>query len=893
MRMKGTLVTKKLRVHVISHTHWDREWYFPFERFRFQLVRVLDRLLDLLRKDAGFKYFILDGQTSCLEDYLEIRPERRAELARRIEQGRIVIGPWYVMPDEFLVSAESLIRNLQMGKRVGKAFGPVSTAGYLPDPFGHLAQLPQILNGFGIDSLFFMRGMVEAESIGTEFRWQAPDGKSELFGIWIRDGYGNASLLGYPFNWGDIALAEYDSGKAIEDIERALERIASHSRCGSILFYNGADHLDAQVQVPAILREARKRFPDMEFIHSTHERYLDDVRPAWRKLKVVRGELRSGRYHYILSSVLSARMYLKRMNRDCEELLERWAEPLSSLVGHLARKDNRPFLLQAWKYLLQNHPHDSICGCSVDEVHRENVTRFEKAGQLADSVAETELRNLLADVDTYRDETHAAIAAWNPLPAPRRGGLQAEVLLPENHPRQFRVVNAQGEEIPQQIEYLGNPTVVHFTQPSRSVLKYQVTLDTPAEGIGYETFWTLSGKPRQTAGDRWAAKATIRSIETEYYKIRFRGDGSFDLYDKSTRGWHRNLLVFEDTEDTGDEYDYSPGANSLTLTTGGVKARLRIVERGPLYVTYEIVHRWTLPAGFDFQKGRRSAEKVPAVLRTRMRVYRSARRIELVTELENRAKDHRLRVHFTGPRGTERSWADGHFGIIGHPVKIESTPKHLQEDPVTFHARYFAALEDGQYGVAVLGRHLTEYEAVHGPRGARSLAVTLLRAVGKLSRDKMITRSESAGPLLDTPEAQCLGPQRFEYALLPFAGGDPAEDVTPEAESFASPVRLISLEVKPGKTAPERRFLRADNASVVYSAWKPAESGPGSVLRFYNPSKKPRQVCLELAGPMVAEGLCDLKEDPVKSRKMAKKKRKISLRLKGYAAVSVKIKNGR
>ncbi len=884
---------RKLRVHVISHTHWDREWYFPFERFRFQLVRVMDQLLDLLGRDAGFKCFILDGQTSCLEDYLEIRPERRAELARRIKQGRIVIGPWYVMPDEFLVSAESLIRNLQMGKRIGKAFGPVSSAGYIPDPFGHLAQLPQILNGFGIDSMFFMRGMVEAESIGTEFRWQALDGQSELFGVWIRDGYGNASLLGYPFNWGDISLAEYNPQKAIDDIDRAIKSIAPHSRCGSILFYNGADHLDAQIQVPAILREARKRFPKVEFIHSTHERYLEDVRPAWRKLKVVRGELRSGRYHYILSSVLSARMYLKQMNRDCEELLERWAEPLSSLAGHLARKDNRPFLLQAWKYLLQNHPHDSICGCSVDEVHRENVTRFEKTRQLAESVAEAELRSLLAGVDTRHDKARSAIAIWNPLPGPRRGALQGEVLLPDGHPRQFHLVNARGEEIPQQIEYLGNPTVVNFTQASRSVLKYRMTLDAPAQGIGYETFWTLPGKAAQSAKDRWAAKATGQGVETEHYKIRFQSNGSFDLYDKSTRGWHKSLLVFEDTEDAGDEYDYSPGANSLTLTTGGVKARVRIVARGPLYVTYEITHRWRLPACFDFQKEKRSAEKVPVILRTRMRVYRNMRRIEFVTELDNQAKDHRLRVHFNGPKGVDRSLADGHFGIVEHPVKIESTPKHLQEDPVTFHARYFAALEDGRSGVAVLGRQLSEYEAVQGPRGARSLAVTLLRSVGKLSRDKMITRSGSAGPLLDTPEAQCLGPRRFEFALLPFAGGDPAQEVTPEAESFASPVRLIPLEIKPGKGTPERRFLRADNASVVYSAWKPAEAGPGSVFRFYNPSKKPRTVHLEWAEPMAVEGLCDLKEDPLKGQTKGKKKRKISLRLKGFEAVSVKIKNSR
>ena len=103
---------------VVSHTHWDREWYLPFQLYRIKLVRLIDRLLAILENDPRYAYFMLDGQTVILEDYLEVRPERRAALEGHITSGRVLAGPWYILPDEFLVSGESIIRNLQRGHRL-------------------------------------------------------------------------------------------------------------------------------------------------------------------------------------------------------------------------------------------------------------------------------------------------------------------------------------------------------------------------------------------------------------------------------------------------------------------------------------------------------------------------------------------------------------------------------------------------------------------------------------------------------------------------------------------------------------------------------------------------------------------------------------------------------
>ncbi len=194
----------KTPVIVASHTHWDRAWYLPFQQFRHMLVSLIDHLLETLRTKKDFKVFNLDGQAVVLEDYLAIRPEKRDELGGHIRSGRITAGPWYVLPDEYLVSGESLIRNLMIGQAVVRQFGKPMDAGYIPDPFGHISQLPQILRGCGLDSIIFTRGLPRAwRKLGSAFRWYAPDGKSFVTALPQVEGYcSGGSLANVPHRWG-------------------------------------------------------------------------------------------------------------------------------------------------------------------------------------------------------------------------------------------------------------------------------------------------------------------------------------------------------------------------------------------------------------------------------------------------------------------------------------------------------------------------------------------------------------------------------------------------------------------------------------------------------------------------------------------------------------------
>ncbi|MBI2939096.1 MAG: hypothetical protein HYY04_01555 [Chloroflexi bacterium] len=451
------MATTRQQLFVVSHTHWDREWHQPFQRFRLRLVQMIDDLLALLAADPDFRHFTLDGQSVVVEDYLAVRPERHAEVARHIQSGRLLTGPWYVMPDEFLVSAESLVRNLLRGTRLARELGEVMSIGYLPDSFGHIAQLPQILRGFGIDTAVIWRG-VGGQGRHTEFSWRAPDG-SAVLAIYLRQSYNNAAHL--PTRADDLL-------HRIAEIRRALSPYATTP---NLLLMNGDDHQVAQASIGGVIRLANARLRDAELIHATLPQYAARVRamaPSNGPWETLEGEFRSSELAHLLAGILSTRIGIKQRNAQCEDLLERWAEPFSlyaGLVEYLGppratgrhgdpgtrghadgttrdaematpngetgtrpwgddsdapsprrpaepRATSRPdglvgegarqFLRLAWQHLLHCQPHDSICGCSVDQVHEEMAVRFDTGEQVAREVADHSLRLLASRVDTAR-----------------------------------------------------------------------------------------------------------------------------------------------------------------------------------------------------------------------------------------------------------------------------------------------------------------------------------------------------------------------------------------------------------------------------------------------------------------------------------------------------------
>ncbi len=374
--------------YLVSHTHWDREWYRTFQQFRLDLVRTVDGILDTLERDARFTHFLLDGQTVVLDDYLAMRPHAGERLRHQIASGRLAVGPWYCHPDLFLVSGEAIVRNLMLGTRMARDYGRSMMVGYVPDQFGHPAQLPQIFAGFGIDSAALWRG-VDAGATPNETWWESPDGSRVLLEL-LAQSYSNAQLL--PTSE-PAALA----GR----LRQLCELLEPHATGPAVLLMNGNDHLPIQAGLPEALGAANELLaPDWRVEQTDLRTAIARLREAGHPAEVLRGELRAAATVHLLPGVLSTRTYLKQRNATIQGLLERQAEPYA-VFAHL---QGAPYpageLWEAWRLLLQNHPHDSICGCSIDQVHREMVTRFDEAEQIAVALTDRALDGLAAAVDT-------------------------------------------------------------------------------------------------------------------------------------------------------------------------------------------------------------------------------------------------------------------------------------------------------------------------------------------------------------------------------------------------------------------------------------------------------------------------------------------------------------
>ncbi len=373
---------------LVPHTHWDREWYQTFQQFRMRLVRAVDNVLHVLDHDPAFTYFMLDGQTIVLEDYLEIRPENAERLRAYTQAGRLLIGPWYLQPDEFLVGGESLIRNLLLGAEIGAAYGGVMKVGYVPDTFGHIAQLPQILRGFGIDNAIFWRG-VGSEVRQSEFWWAAPDG-SRVLVLHLADPIGYSNARDLPLNVDDF-LARL---RIIQDA------LAPKSTTGILLLMNGSDHLEPQEGLPAVIAAANARLTGAQITIGTLPQYVAAIQRANPTLETFSGEWRSGQIAPLLPGVLSTRIWIKQRSAACEYLLTDVAEPLCAWMWVLGEPYPAGFLRVAWRHLLHNQPHDSICGCSIDQVHAEMVSRFDQSQQIAEGLIEEKLAQLAEHINT-------------------------------------------------------------------------------------------------------------------------------------------------------------------------------------------------------------------------------------------------------------------------------------------------------------------------------------------------------------------------------------------------------------------------------------------------------------------------------------------------------------
>ncbi|MGH7594932.1 MAG: alpha-mannosidase [bacterium] len=859
--------------HLVSHTHWDREWYLSFEQFRAMLVRMVDDLLDLLARDPEYKCFTLDGQTIVLEDYLTIKPERAEEIRRLVAQGRLLIGPWYILPDEFLVSGEATIRNLLFGRRISQQFGTEMKVGYIPDSFGHIAMMPAILKGFDIDNAVLYRGFGgEPEQKTSEYWWTAPDGTRSLMIHFFRHGYS----AGY--------FHQETPEQVLQRFAEIKNELDARATTSQRLLMNGGDHHWPDPKLPQTLGLLRSNF-EGDFLHSTLPAYLEAVKREVNGLPEVAGELRFGyRYAFVvLGGVYSSRIYLKQENWNCQALLERYVEPLNVFAMTKGMRSQTPLIQQAWKNLLQNHPHDSICGCSIDSVHREMMTRFKAVKEIGNSVIETCL-NLLIPYDdlAYRDDQY--IFFFNPSPFARSEVAEAQVnfylqdivvglnpdvkVAPKLPPISgFILLDGDGKEVPYQLvrrEEGYDITYSQYNYPKQSYAdKFSVLIDihdVPPVGFKGLVIQKTARFPKYASN----LKTGKNFIENAYLWVEVNDRGEVILKDKTMGAKYTKLNIFEDSGDVGDEYNYSYPPKDRWVNSNKGKARIKLIEKGPLRAALQIRLTMIVPASATPDKQARSTKTAKIPITTTLFLTPHSRAVEVETTITNNAKDHRLRVLFPSGMKTDTVYADSQFCVVKRQQKEYNLNEFTIEHPAKVAPmQRFVTIKDDDQALTLLAYGLPEYELKLDGKG--TLALTLLRCVGLLAGENLITRpGGKSGWHNETPEAQCLGTHTFKYAIFPHRTEEfeTMESINEQCEKFHYP--MLALRRKNTEELKlEDSLLALSPKTAVLSAIKESEDAKAAIVRWWNPTQHAITTNLTMTAAIKRVAMAMLNEDEV------------------------------
>ncbi len=949
-------MSKKYEIIVVPETHWDREWYSTFQQFRTRLVKLADKLLNILETIPGYKYYVFDGQTIVIEDYLEIRPEKKEDLKKFIEEKRLLIGPWYILPDEFLVSGEATIRNLMIGHKIGEEFGGIMKVGYVPDPFGHISQMPQILQGFGIDSFIFTRGLGdEGEELKDNFLWESPDGTSVL-AVHQIGGYGNAANLGIGMSFGTDVEQKVDLDMALDRIKSLKDAMIPYANTRYLLFNNGSDHLEPQPDLPEIIAYANGKLEDAELVHGTYVNYVEKVKAAKPEMKTYKGEMRAARYAPLLPNVLSARVYIKQANERIQALLEKWAEPFSAFAWTVGAPYPNAFLWHAWKFTIKNHPHDSICGCSIDQVHGEMMPRFDQAEQIGELLVGKGLEAISSQIDTSQlEKGEMALVVYNPLSWKRTDKVEADIPLIWGDTEDFKIIDEQGKEIPYQIIERLEPSIVSFEidrkdirtfgrrfafppgiikiskRGNRAEIKvtrvepkfldpdafakakeeaYKLVADEKittfklvflreapklkiafiAEGLpscGYKTYMVKLVSAKENTA---SLKTGDNSMENEYFKVEINPNGALRVTDKTTGKVYPNFLLFEDVEDVGDEYNYSPAKNSKVITSFNSKAKISLVDSGPAKTTFKIEMKLMLPQAITKDRSQRSGRLVSCPITSWVTMYPQVARIDVRTEFDNKVKDHRLRVLFPTDIKTDYSYAEGHFDVVKRAIALPSGEMWRSEKPYgTYPQRTFVDINDGERGVTIANKGLLEYEvdSITDIADGATIALTLLRSVGWLSRDDLLTRKGNAGPSLATPEAQCLGSNVFEYSIIPHSGTWQSAKTYQAAHQFVAGVRASTTGRHEGVLPTESSFVTVKPENLVVSAIKKAEKSEALIVRFYNTTDKEVEGKIKIYKDVKRVDLVNMNEEDVAQLELASDNT-VALEVRPFQIVTLK-----
>lgn len=774
-------------IHAVSHTHWDREWYFSTLDTQLFALKAFSELIEALEHNPRF-VFHLDGQSSIFDDFIRLKPGMAERARRLVGEKRLLIGPWYTQPDLFNIATESMFRNLRIGIHHARLAGYCMSVLYLPDTFGSHAQLPQIARAFGLRHILLRRGYDPQVMGPTELCWEALNGDCATTVI-TPFGYS----LAHPERggrWRNFRPAHFD-----EETFPLIARIKALSPSPDLLCPIGGDQVSGDADFDRLIA-AIDAISDDRWEVSSYERYFatlaDKPLPRWR------GEFRLPRLSRVHKSIGSSRYDIKKANYDAEMCLTRLAEPMLALARRNGFDEGEEMLEQAWRGLLESHAHDSMGGCNSDETNRDVLHRCRQAQQIGEAIFSLHARQLLANLAA---KTPYRFLVLNGTSSPAVDVRQQTLITPA---AQFALIGENGEPlrvVVHQQRQVQLPRHVLLTpdgevETERQCWYYEnlvELLNVPVPPLGFAIFY-VAPSPSPVVLPTSCPEA--QAIENAHYRLSLQGN-QLQLQEKSTGRTLAPLLALRDISDDGDLYDFSPlpGDSGLTFS----HFTLDGIQQHPWQQTLRLHAALLLPEAIGDDRLARSERLRTVNVTLALTLEDDILRGDLT--IDNTVRDHRMQLLINTGKTIEAVCADVPFGTLMRTNQHIHDAAGYAERPVD--TEPFMHRLSPHADFHVFARGLKEY-AWQG----QQLRLTLFRGVGQLGKDDLLYRpGRASGQRQATPEGNLPGELKFHFALC--LGEHSQAQLAIREQRYSAPVRLWQWQ------SDQQGLQRLDNFDLL------------------------------------------------------------------------------
>lgn len=648
-------------IYYISGTHWDREWYQTYQGFRVRLVKMVDKLIDVLENEDTYGVFHFDGQTIVLEDYLEIMPENKERLKKLIQSGKIKIGPWYCMPDEFLVSGESLIKNLKKGMEISKEYNTKSlNCGYICDIFGHIAQMPQIFKKLGIDNAVIWRGIGD-DKIPMFFDWVSPDGSS-VKTVRLNPDNGYASFTVDVLGRDESKIPYLTDDVLKKNLKSHIDTEIKRANLPYLYLSDALDHISCHENTAHYIELIKELYPEANVHHVSMEKLFEEIKDL--PVPEYKGEIYEFKKTHdgpTIFNTLSSRYKIKKANDNLQNFIEIWISPLYAF-----KRTNMPksYLELAYTFLLRNHPHDSICGCSLDRVHENMMYRFNQCEEILTEIFD----RFKLDATHTADGFEKVIRIFNPLPYSVEKFYEFNVCFEEDYPKfymegmgyekinGFKIYDENGSEVEYSVTDINTDRNIRVVdQIFKRADVYTVSLNVKLRPMG-DTYYKIvpCGVPVRYFGNE---AYITKKIDNEHISVTVNCDGSINLTDKATDTEYKNLISPVSCGEIGDGWIHvSPASDFYSASTS---AFVEVTESSAVKTTIKITQTMRLPKTVinDKRGYHRSGEYVNLDIVSFVTAGKNDSYVSVKTIVNNTAENHRLSLIF--PSGT----ANGEYSV--------------------------------------------------------------------------------------------------------------------------------------------------------------------------------------------------------------------------------------